>query len=275
MKMVWRCLADQYLTSRPLRTYLVLMAIIFIMISPRLAAYSFKHNGCGSMGLCVTLAARVAEVSPYNMGFELDTNSFKESIRFVLDNTHKKLPDVINRAALATIIGGKGVQGAMQRTPKAAREKILAVPREVIARVVMARVNQGQFYLPLRGFRGAGTGPGGSGARRAEINRLIRKEYAKRIAAIGYTANVGWNNAAKAFGGRGIGSRAAGLGEAALGEGRPATPGNLVAQFSNAAPAAYLIGQQALQDALDQVSEDMIAHTKEILQKIFDESQKG
>lgn len=275
MKKVWHCLVDQWPTSSPFRKFLTLTVIIFITISPRLAAYSFKLSGCGSTVSCVMLAAKIAEVSSFNMGFELDTSSFKESIRFVLDNTHKKLPDVINRAALATIIGGKGVQGAMQRTPKAAREKILAVPREVIARVVMAKVNQGQFYLPLRGFRGAGAGPGGSGARRAEINRLIRKEYSKRLAAIGYTANVGWNNAAKAFGGRGIGGRATGLGEAALGEGRPATPGNLVAQFSNAAPAAYLIGQQALQDALDQVSDDMIAHTKEILQKIFDESHKG
>ncbi len=196
--------------------------------------------------------------------FKLDTTKFKATIEFVLTNTKKTLPDVLNRAALYTIIGGKGVKGAMQRTPKASRQAILDVPRNIIAGVVMKKISQGQMYLPL--------GRGAKRHRRVEFNRLIRLEYARRVASIGYTANVGWNNAAIAFGGRGIGSRAKGIGLASEGYGSPATIGNLVARFGNAAPAATVIGKQALQDALDDVSRDMIEHTKQRLQEIFDKA---
>lgn len=181
---------------------------------------------------------------------ELDTSRFVEAVRFAFEESEKSLPEIINRGALVAIIGGKGVRGAMQRTPKASASKIKAVDVKKIARHVMFK-HKGEKLT------------------RIQIRQLIAKEYRRRIAAIGYTALVGWNKAAIAFGGRGIGKRASGRGYASEGSGKKAQAGDYTAEFTNTAPAAALIGSQALQDALDDTARDIVEHWEEKTGAIF------
>ena len=171
---------------------------------------------------------------------ELDTSQFEQAIRFAFEESEKSVPEIINRAALVAIIGGRGVKGAMQRTPRALAARIKALPVQKIARYVLFK-HRGEKLT------------------RKQIARLIGKEYRRRIAAIGYTALVGWNKAALAFGGRGIGRRAqGGRNYAEQGSGKPARAGDYSAEFTNTAPAAILIGEQALQEALDDTAQDMV-----------------
>lgn len=187
-----------------------------------------------------------------NYNVSIDTREFERAVKFVFQNTAKALPEIVNRGALVAIIGGRGVQGAMQRTRKASASAIRAVDAGIIAAQVHKKF-KGQKFT------------------KAEMKRYIRREYARRIAAIGYTANVGWDNAAKAFGGRGIGSkRSTGKGYASQGYGRPASgTTNVVAEFVNTTPAAVLIGAEALQAALNETARDLIQHAEEKMGKIF------
>lgn len=182
---------------------------------------------------------------------ELDLTRFQEAVDAKLNALHVSLPSIINRGALVTIIGGKGVRGAMQRTPKAAKDKILAVPVKSVAKIVMVR-HRGEKMT------------------RQRVKELIRAEYARRVAASGYTAFVGWNKAAIAFGGTGIGRASGGQGLAYKGYGTPATESDLEAILVNAAPAAGLIGLQPLQDALDDTAEDMIEYAHQKMQEAID-----
>ncbi len=186
--------------------------------------------------------------------FKLDLSRFTQAVTYVHRNTEKTLPDILNRAALVCIIGGRGVSGAMKLTPKADPGKINAVPVKSIAKVVMARA------------RANGTKP-----TRRQVALLIGKEYKRRIAARGYTAFVGWNKAAIAFGGRGVGRRAAGQGYASKGYGTRATFQKLIAEFVNTAPAAELIGREALQSAVNETATDMIEHVQQKMQALFNE----
>jgi hypothetical protein len=182
----------------------------------------------------------------------IDTTKFAQAVKFVFENSAKAIPDIVNRGALVAIIGGRGVQGAMQRTMKASAARIREVDPSIIAAFVRKK-HKGQKHT------------------KAEWNRLVKREYARRVAAIGYTANVGWNNAAMAFGGRGIGRRSTGKGYASSGYGKPAiaTTGAVTAEFANTAPAATLIGQAPLQDALNDTARDMIQHMEEKIGGIF------
>ena len=173
------------------------------------------------------------------LDFDLDTADFSRAVTYVFENSHKTLPEVLNRGALTAIIGGRGVRGAMQRTPRAAREAILAVPVDQVARMVMAK-HRGEKMSRLR------------------VKQLIRKEYARRIAAIGYTATLGWNNAAIAFGGTGVKGHGPGKGYYEFGSGKVATLSDLVAEGTNTTPAAAFIGEQPMQEALDDVAEDRV-----------------
>ena len=173
---------------------------------------------------------------------EVDTSQFNIAARYVFEETRKTLPDIINRAALTTLIGGRGVTGAMKRTRKASRAAIRAVPVERVAGYVMHKHKGVKFT-------------------RIQIREIIRREYARRIAAIGYTANVGWNNAVVDLGGHGVGgSRRSSKGLATGGFGRKASPGNFSAEVVNTAPAAAMIGWQPLQEAINETARDMIAH---------------
>lgn len=187
---------------------------------------------------------------------EFDTTAFVDAVKYAFKNTKKTVAEIVNRAALVAIIGGKGVQGAMQRTPKASAAAIRDVDVGIIAAVVR-RKHKGEKLT------------------KNELNRLIKKEYNRRVAAIGYTANVGWNNAAVAFGGRGIGRRATGRGYASEGKGTPApdTVADVVtAEFTNAAPAASMIGHEPLQAALNDTARDMVEHINQKMTQHFEEA---
>ena len=169
----------------------------------------------------------------------LDTRKFESVVKFVFNNTRRALPEIINRAALVAIIGGKGVDGAMKRTRRAFAGSIRAVPVAAIAAYVKQK-------------------HGGRGLTRQQLKELVKKEYKRRIAAIGYTAVQGWAKAASDLGGS-IRMRS-GKGYASLGYAVPASPGNYEATIANTTPAAELIGQAALQDALDDTTDDMIQY---------------
>lgn len=166
----------------------------------------------------------------------LNTTKFEQAVRFVFENTRRALPEIINRAALVTIIGGKGTEGAMKLTRRAAVGAIRAVPAKAVAAYVRQR-HIGRMS-------------------RTALDALVKKEYKRRIAAIGYTAVVGWARAAQDLGGS-IKARG-GKGYASMGYARPASYGNYTVIIANTTPAALLIGAQPLQQALDNTAADMI-----------------
>jgi hypothetical protein len=188
------------------------------------------------------------------VSFEVQTAKFVEAINMVYEHSRKTIPEILNRGMLVAIIGGSGVQGAMQLTPKAAKDAILSTPIKLIAGYVVNK-HKGEKMT------------------RQQMYDYIRKEVRRRISAIGYTATVGWNNAAIAFGGRGIRSnRTTGRGFAELGSGTPSNEGmwpNFEAAAVNTAPAASVIGEQPMQEALDNAAEDMIRDAEERMQSIF------
>lgn len=187
------------------------------------------------------------------MAFNLDISQWTRSVEFVVQNTRKELPDVITRSGLVTLIGGRGVKGAMQRTPRASSAAILSVPIKAVASFVAKRLKEKGITVKRHAFA-----------------LLVRKEYRRRLAASGYTAYVGWNKAAIALGGTGLHSRAASqVGFANRGYGKKATANDLRAVMVNTAPAADKIGRQALQDALNDAARDMYEHTAAKLESIF------
>ena len=176
----------------------------------------------------------------------LDTRKFEAAVKFVFNNTRRALPEIINRAALVTIIGGKGVEGAMKRTRRAAAGAIRAVPDGAIA-----------GYLRSKGVKLGGK----------QLSDAVQKERKRRIAAIGYTAVVGWAKAASDLGGS-IKARS-GKGYASMGYAIPASYGNFTATIANTTPAAELIGQQPLQDALNDTAQDMVNYWQQQTGVVF------
>lgn len=177
----------------------------------------------------------------------LDPTNLIGALMAVERVTGRLCSDSLNRAGKHIIIGSGSGPGAMQLTPKAERSKIQALSNRVLAGYVIKKL------------RSAGRWP----APRAELNRLIRKERSRRLSAIGYLAYVGWNNAARAFGARGVG-RKIGPGfvrsEASGGYGRKATVNRLEAVLVNMAPAGERLGDQALQDSVDNAADDLLIY---------------
>lgn len=175
-----------------------------------------------------------------NVTVQLDTAKFDQAVKFVFDNTRRTLPEILNRAALVTLIGGAGVEGAMKKTRRADAGDIKAVPKAAIAAYVRGKNR-------------------GSKLSRQGLAQLVKKEIKRRIAAIGYTAIVGWNAAVVDLGGHGgKGGGRSGKGFASMGYARPATHGHYEVTIANTTPAAEMIGAGPLQDALDETADDMI-----------------
>ena len=184
--------------------------------------------------------------------FQLDTSEFSKAMQFVVEVTKKDSAEVLNRAALHAVIGGKGVRGAMQRTPVADKAKIRSLtPSELSASV--ARRNQGKKLAP------------------GEFALLVKRERARRVRASGYTAFAGWSKAAQAFGGRGVKGVQSGFNKskARFGYGSKAVPSDLVAEIANTAPAAEKIGLTPLQSAINEVARDMVEYATRKMQQSF------
>jgi hypothetical protein len=187
------------------------------------------------------------------MSFKLDTRQFARAVDFVVRETGKDFVDVVNRAALTAVIGGRGVKGAMKRTPRAEKAKIVAVDVKQIAAFVLKRA------------RAKGVKLGGRA-----LAKEVRKEYRRRVSSIAYAAGPGWHNAAVALGGKGVKVQAGFIkSQARHGSGSKARGGKLVAVIVNTAPAIEKIGVEALQDALADVSQDMISHVQKTVQRSF------
>jgi hypothetical protein len=192
----------------------------------------------------------------------LDTSGFEGACRFIIDVTGKAAPDVVNKYLLQAVIGSGDVEGAMQRTPKADRAKILAVDDSKIRGFVANRLRKAGKL---------------SSTSSSELQALCVAEKARRVAASGYTAFIGWSPAAKAFGG--TGARGKGKtkpdeeqfaqSQARFGSGSKATVSRLVAEVVNTAPMAEDIGTAPLQESLDGQKESMEEYGTGKLQQAF------
>ena len=52
------------------------------------------------------------------VAIEIDFSKFTKALNFVYNVTHKDGPALVNKYALQTIIGSKGVKGAAAMTPR-------------------------------------------------------------------------------------------------------------------------------------------------------------
>ncbi len=186
--------------------------------------------------------------------FTFDDHEFGGVLEFVERETGRTAKESINRAALHVIIGGKGFQGAMQLTPKASKSAINAVDKDKVAGFVAKKAQEKGTRLTA-----------------AEFADAVKKEIKRRVRAIGYTAFVGWNNAAKAFGGRGLkGVTESPKKEARFGYGTKATSNvNPEAILTNTAPMSERIGLEPLQKAITNVARDLVEYAMRKIDKTF------
>lgn len=192
------------------------------------------------------------------MSLSINVEEFAEAARFVIRVTGKDEIEVLNRGALHAVIGGKGVRGAIQRTPKAGVSQIKSEATKIICIRIIERSLKKQGIIKTRD----------------EINALAVKMVQARLKAIAYTKGPGWNNAAVKFGGRGVKGmdpERFGHSEARHGGGKKASGFSLQAVIENTAPAIEDIGLQPLEDALGDVARDMVGYATKKLQKRFDE----
>lgn len=187
-------------------------------------------------------------------GFKLDTRRLESALAFVTMASGRDLAVSLNKAGLTAIIGSSYGPGAMKLTPKASSAAIASVPDSKIASAVAANLRKSSKRVSS-----------------VEFKQLVRKEKARRRRASGYTAFAGWNNAAKALGGRGVRTNAEfPNSHAADGTGGKATSTNLAAFIVNTAPAAEKIGKAALQQGLNNAAVDLVVYGTKKLQQTFD-----
>lgn len=175
---------------------------------------------------------------------EVSTIDFADAMDFVLSQVPKDSAEILNRAGLHAVIGGKGVRGAIQRTEQADRGKILAVTDAQLGKVVVKRAASKGERLTL-----------------SERKKRVKKERGRRLSSIAYTKGPGWHKAAKAMGGRGVRTQKGfEKSDAASGGGKKASAHALVAEIRNTAPAGEKIGFDPLNEAIDDVARDMVEH---------------
>jgi hypothetical protein len=181
-----------------------------------------------------------------------DMREFAEAVKEVLIATPQTEAKILNRQALNIIKGGKGVRGVIARMPRADLGKINALTPAQLAGAVKRRNGNRKMT-------------------REEWKQAIRDERNRRKKARGYTAGPGWHKAAVALGGKGVKGILPEFpqSKAADGTAIKATPESLMALIENTAPAAALIGKQALQEAINDVARDMKQYAKRELQKTF------
>ncbi len=182
--------------------------------------------------------------------FHIDTRAFAQAVAFVERESGKDGAEILNKAGLSVIIGGRGFRGLIQLTPRADAGQIRGMPIPVLVAAVIRRR--------------------GDGLSRAELRNAVKAERARRLRSRGYTAGPGWHKAALAFGGRGVRTQPGfSRSDAAKGSGKKARPANLVAEIVNTAPAASRIGSAALSQALSGVTADLTAYGNRKMQERF------
>jgi len=200
--------------------------------------------------------------------FKLDTKEFFKAFEEIVKTHKKDAPKYLNKKALNVIIGSGGHPGAVQLTPKANLKKVTR--QAIIVRVANRLRRQGKKLLKSASSKDSG----GNGVTPHEFYVMVAIEMGKIKSARGYTAGPGWFPAAIKLGGTGsktgkIDSRLA-TSKARKGYAKKATPAHLEALLVNAAPAAHIIGKQALQKAVDGQTQDLKEYgAKELLGKTF------
>lgn len=191
-----------------------------------------------------------------SVSFTLNTDEFSKAVGFVVSATGKDCAEVLNRAGLTALIGGRGVKGAVKRTAKAdpARIEARLFADKLAIKIVMSRAK-------AKGER----------LTRAEISKRARRLINQRKQASAYTRGPGWNNAIVAMGGKGVKvNKRFAQSEARFGSGKKATANKLVARIINTAPVSGKIGLIPLQAALNDTARDMVEYGTKKLQKSFD-----
>ena len=179
-------------------------------------------------------------------GLKLDTGRWQAALSRKIRLSRTEGVKALNKSALQVLIGSKGYPGAMRMTPKAAAAAIRAIPERLLYNKTWQRMKRKGIAPTRENFR-------------IELGRV----YKQRTAAAGYTAFAGWNNAALAFGGRGIGSKKQsgfGKSQASKGSGKRANQISLKAVLINTAPAANSIGVGALQQGINNQADDIDAY---------------
>ena len=224
----------------------------------------------------------------------LDISSLEKALAAVQSATKRPLADSLNRAALHVIIGSGAGPGAMRLTPVAKKEKIKAdLSRSMGGKkasegVKIYRNQYGTFsrrssrskgaagdsllkYIALSRLKKRGIArPTGE-----QIQALMNKILASRLAATGYTAFAGWHKAATALGGRGVRGvdpKRFGQSEARHGSASKATANDLAATIINTAPQAEEIGSEALQQAVENAAQDLLNYAQK---KLMEQARKA
>jgi hypothetical protein len=185
------------------------------------------------------------------MNISIDTRDFEKAVKKVIDASGKDAAEILNKAGRTLILGGRGFPGLIKLFPRADKAKIRAIPHAVLAGIVAKKFSKGTIS-------------------RAQFNREMKKVRARRLQAVGYHAGPGWNEAARAFGGRGVrtqGGYRRSL--AARGRGTRAMARRLVAEVVNTAPAAARIGGDAMRQALSYTTRDLLSYAERKLQQRF------
>lgn len=179
------------------------------------------------------------------MNITLDTRKFEQAVRFSVNDVGRDLTDVLNRAGRNVAIK------AIQKTPRASASKIAAVTDAQLAGRIHKRARRKGVKI-----------------KRADMAKYIKRERARMKSSVGYTAGPGWNNAARAFGGRGVKmQKGFQKSQARKGRGRKARVMSLVAELANTTPAAKKVGAGALQDAINHAAADLVSYGQKKLAK--------
>lgn len=219
----------------------------------------------------------------------IDTTAVMDALRFVEKNTGRPISVSLNRAGKTFVIGAKGVQGAMQLTPKASKAAIAAVSKKKVGAYVAAQLRKkGQVVGRRKGDRagiqrnaqghyvkGSGKIAYASGAiSGSDFKALVKKEISRRKRAAGYTAYAGWSNAAKAFGARGVkGVGGSAKKETRHGFGKKADTKHLIAELVNTAPAIETIGIGPAQQVLNNTAKDLMDYANRKIQEVLTKVQ--
>lgn len=204
-----------------------------------------------------------------NASVEVDASEFLRALDLAIQHSSRETADVINHACLDVIIQ------AARDMPKADPEKITTQLTSASFTVATSKTGKTLkkpkvfyhgnelVYKIVNAKRRKQGLPGISGQKmHDEAQKLIKR----RRASCGYTAYAGWQNACKAFGGRGFGSKSDPQNSKAKdGFGRKASEHDMVAEMVNTAQKALEIGGEAFQAVLDRKAEEMIHHVEQKL----------
>jgi len=192
------------------------------------------------------------------MKADIELGSLYRALRAYKTATGKDMADIITHAAKTIAIGGKGVKGAAQLTPKVVRADIRSeIAKEGIAFRLLANPNV-RKPKKLAGWVS-------KGHTRAEIRAAARTFVNARISS-GASIATGWIQV-----GRELGvvskKRVSKTGLPGQSTATKATPRSLQSVLVNRARGADKAGKAALQMAVNNASADMLGYAERKMAK--------